>query len=58
MEVLKQSSAYAKMILPFLAAILSVLNTYHARDKPWRFVAGIIVTVSLLAYGCITLLPG
>jgi hypothetical protein len=58
METLRLVSAYAKMISPFLAAILSGWNTYDAREKSWRFISGIIVTLILLAIGCANVLAG
>ena len=52
METLKLFSGYAKMINPFLAAVLSGWNAYDARDRFWRCLGAIVVTLIFIRVGC------
>jgi hypothetical protein len=51
METLKVVSVYAKMMNPFLAAILVGWVAYDLRHRFWRYVSGLLATALLVAYG-------
>ena len=48
MSFLEQVSGYAKMLNPFLGAILSALVAYESRGRPLRLLAALALTVALL----------
>lgn len=51
MSTLKLISAYAAMINPFLAAVLSGLHAYGERGRFWRCAGQILCAVALVGYG-------
>ena len=44
-------SSYAKLIVPFLAAIMSLVNAFEVRDKVWNFWGGILAAAALVVFG-------
>jgi hypothetical protein len=52
MTALHEVSIYAKMISPFLAAMLSAMTAYESRHARWRFVGGVLVMLVLIVVGC------
>jgi hypothetical protein len=52
MHMLEIVSGWAKAILPFMAATLSILKAFDVRDKKWKFLGGILSALVLFAAGC------
>jgi len=48
-------SSYAKLIVPFLAAVMGLINAFEVREKFWKFWGGILSAAALVAYGFLQL---
>lgn len=51
METLQVISGYARMISPFLAAILTAWVAYEMRNQFWCYLVAILLTVYFLGSG-------
>ena len=47
--------SYMKLIVPFFGAVMSAVNAFEVREKPWKFWGGILATAVLTAYGFLQL---
>jgi hypothetical protein len=43
------------MLVPFLAAIMGLINALEVRDKPWKFWGGMLSAAALVGFGVLQL---
>jgi hypothetical protein len=55
MSTLQQISAYAKMMIPFLAGMYSLLVPYGDRHRGWKLIGSLLSALLLFGVGCLSI---